>query len=69
MKRDKTSRWTEGTWKGNPRWQCALCPWDTLDGEAAMQAHFEAAHVQVVATGVIGPDGKEIVRREVRGRR
>lgn len=36
--------WIMGTWHGLPRWQCALCPWDTLEGEAAMIEHIEQLH-------------------------
>lgn len=35
---------TMGSWKGLPQWRCVLCPWDTLDGEAAMLAHYQANH-------------------------
>ena len=36
--------WTELTWHGLPMLRCTLCPWDTLDGEAAMIAHIAARH-------------------------
>lgn len=39
------SIWTLGTWQTLPHWRCALCEWDTLDGEDAMVAHYLATHV------------------------
>jgi hypothetical protein len=43
---DETGReiWTVGTWGDLPQWRCALCTWDTLDGERAMAAHYLAVH-------------------------
>ena len=37
-------RWTMGQWGDYPQWRCAACPFDTLDGEEAMQAHWQAEH-------------------------
>lgn len=36
--------WTVGAWGEFTQWQCTLCPWDTLDGEEAMRAHYATAH-------------------------
>lgn len=36
--------WTVGRWQTFKRWACALCTFDTLDGEAAMLAHYLAVH-------------------------
>lgn len=36
--------WTMGVWGTFPQWRCALCSWDTLDGEQAMVAHYLATH-------------------------
>jgi len=33
-----------GTWNKLPRWQCKLCSWDTLEGEAAMLQHIMERH-------------------------
>lgn len=33
-----------GTWRGRTQWRCRACPWDTLDGEAAIMEHIQAAH-------------------------
>jgi len=35
---------TVGRWGAYVRWQCRLCPWDTLDGEEAMLEHIQARH-------------------------
>lgn len=36
--------WTVGAWGGLPQWRCTLCPFDTLDGEAAMRVHYADVH-------------------------
>ena len=36
--------WTVAAWGEFPQWRCTLCPFDTLDGEAAMRAHYAAVH-------------------------
>lgn len=36
--------WAVGTWGVFPQWRCALCEWDTLDGESVMAAHYLAVH-------------------------
>ena len=41
---DGQAIWTLGAWQTFPQWRCALCVWDTLDGEAAMVAHYLATH-------------------------
>jgi hypothetical protein len=33
-----------GAWNGLPHYRCELCPFDTLDGEEAMVAHYLAMH-------------------------
>jgi hypothetical protein len=38
-------QFTVGEWKaGIPRWQCALCPFDTVISEAVMRAHIAERH-------------------------
>jgi|GEM_PF-6233352 hypothetical protein len=37
-----------GTWSGLPIWQCNLCEWDTLDGEAQMMIHLANRHMPQV---------------------
>ena len=41
---EKPKLYSVGTWKGLPRWQCGLCPWDTLEGLAAMMEHIRERH-------------------------
>lgn len=36
--------YTLGKWGNYDRWQCNFCPWDTLEGEAALMAHYRAHH-------------------------
>ena len=36
--------WTVGTWGELPQWRCVLCPFDTLDGEAEIRAHYATVH-------------------------
>lgn len=36
--------WTVGAWADLPQWRCSLCPFDTLDSEEAMLAHYAAVH-------------------------
>lgn len=36
--------YTVGKWGGFTQWKCKLCPWDTLEGEAAMLEHLASAH-------------------------
>jgi hypothetical protein len=36
--------YTVDQWGGFTQWQCKLCPWDTLEGEAAMLEHLASAH-------------------------
>lgn len=48
--------WTMGRWGDIPQWRCALCPFDTLDGEEAILAHYLAEHAPpapVVAPPII----------------
>ncbi|MDB4947437.1 MAG: hypothetical protein JWM27_86 [Gemmatimonadetes bacterium] len=37
-------RWTADTWHGLPHHACAACPFDTLEGEAAIRLHVARAH-------------------------
>ena len=37
--------YTVGEWKGMPKWQCNLCPFDTLAGEEAILEHIYKAHM------------------------
>lgn len=34
-----------GSWKNYVQWQCALCPFDTLESEAVMREHIEKVHL------------------------
>jgi len=36
--------YTIGTWRGFTQWRCKFCPWDTLEGEAAILEHLRSAH-------------------------
>lgn len=36
--------WTETVWGTHARWACRLCPFDTLDGEAAAAEHYRVEH-------------------------
>ncbi len=36
--------WVMGQWADMPQWRCSFCPFDTLDGEAVMLAHWQAEH-------------------------
>lgn len=46
---------TVGAWHALPQWRCNLCPWDTLDGEAAMLAHLAERHAPKLArTSILG---------------
>lgn len=31
-------------WRGHMIWLCPRCPWDTMDGEAAVRAHLATRH-------------------------
>lgn len=42
------TRWTVGMWSTFSQWRCALCPFDTLDGLAAIEAHWLAEHAPPV---------------------
>ena len=37
-------RYTIGSWKGIVQYRCTKCPFDTVDGEAAMVEHIRTAH-------------------------
>lgn len=36
--------YTVGAWHGHAQFACKLCPWDTLEGEAAYWEHWRAQH-------------------------
>ena len=36
--------WTVGSWNGLPQHLCRLCPFDTLEGEAVIRAHYRERH-------------------------
>lgn len=36
--------WTMGQWSEFSQWSCVFCPFDTLDGEEAILAHYLAEH-------------------------
>jgi hypothetical protein len=38
--------YTLGQWRGMTTWQCAFCPWDTLEGESAFYEHYRSQHAQ-----------------------
>lgn len=40
----EVKHYREGSWKGFTQHLCNYCPWDTLQGEAAMLAHLQAQH-------------------------
>lgn len=41
---DEEKPYSLGTWRGRMQWKCKQCPWDTLEGEAAMLEHIASAH-------------------------
>lgn len=43
------SHWTETMWGTHVRWACAYCPFDSLDGEAAMAEHYLTEHAPPAA--------------------
>lgn len=38
------ARYRVSSWNGFRRLECVLCPFDTLDGEEAMDAHYVERH-------------------------
>lgn len=38
------ARYRVSSWNGIRRLECVLCPFDTLDGEEAMDAHYLERH-------------------------
>jgi hypothetical protein len=42
--RTKHTHWTQTLWGTHVRWACTYCPFDTLDGEAAMAEHYRVQH-------------------------
>ena len=40
--------WITAEWGVLPQWRCCLCPFDTLDGEAAMLEHWRECHAHPV---------------------
>jgi len=58
-----------GAWHGLPHYQCAHCPWSTLN-EAEIINHVASHHVEHITvhrvdTGLITESGAKIVREEV----
>jgi hypothetical protein len=50
------SRWETAEWSFYTLWRCVLCPFDTLEGEDAMMAHWLNVHTHpapVVTPSVI----------------
>lgn len=48
--------WETSEWGVLPQWRCVLCPFDTLEGEAAMLEHWLNVHTHpalVVTPSVI----------------
>ena len=39
--------WITGRWGDYPQWRCMFCPFDTLDGEAAMLEHWHEIHASL----------------------
>lgn len=35
-----------GSWKNLDQWNCALCAWNTLDGENEVLEHIRLRHIQ-----------------------
>lgn len=62
--------YTMGTWNGLDQWKCRYCRWDTLEGEAAVMAHYQGAHApkpprtRVVALPLVDRFGN-VIEREV----
>lgn len=50
--------WVMGMWGTFTQWQCTLCRWDTLEGEAAILEHYLAVHAPPKA-----PDRPGVVLR------
>ena len=42
------TRYTLLTWGVHPMWRCTVCPWDTVESEAAMLEHYQREHVAAV---------------------
>ncbi len=42
--------WTVGSWSGIPNYQCAYCPFATIDGEEAIRQHIIDRHLPQVMT-------------------
>lgn len=53
------------TWRGHPRWACAVgrCRFDTLAGEATMEAHLRDMHTpnrRLFAAGLVDQYGQPL---------
>ena len=53
-------KYTVGTWAGLTQWRCSQCPWDTLESEKAMIAHWRQSHAPPppVPTLILDPSGQ-----------
>lgn len=61
-------RYDKGTWHGKPIWQCLGCN-ETLFGEAAFRAHWDANHIERVElrdTGLVDPKGNAVLVEQAR---
>ena len=60
---------TEFTWRGQTRFKCSKCKFDT-NSEAEAYSHYQQNHVvpkpkiREVDTGLVGPGGDKIVKVE-----
>jgi hypothetical protein len=52
-------RFTVGKWGEFTQWKCAYCPFDTLEGEAAMLEHYHRVHAPVLAKAVRKPETRD----------
>jgi hypothetical protein len=48
-------------WHDLPLWQCAQCPFDTLDGEEAFMQHWEKMHGPAPAPVIPEPIGSGLL--------
>lgn len=56
--------YTVGWWKGFRQWRCKLCPWDTLESEAAMLEHIAAVHKPPPSPILIADKRGRVINRE-----
>lgn len=61
-------QFTVGQWKQFTQWRCKLCPWDTLEGEAAMREHLATVHApkapRLRESGLVDAAGNPILVQE-----